>query len=359
MIKYTIILVLIWTNLSAQSPFDDFNVDNKKTNIHHLEDNIEFKIVNEDKNALISYGILRDNKLYFYDKDEKVVLLYTIDYQEDKFLSRDPLEAKYPEESPYIAMGVNPINNIDPDGREKVGVIGGPDNSYSNSNVNNFYDTGLLQFDNYLNDTQDSKEKVTMIFFNSFDNKAAVTNAFKEVAGDRNNFELVFINKADELTKYLNFGIFAPLKDNPRNSDPITSLSFFGHGRASTFEPGYEAGFLSTSDQIWDISQAKKLKASAFKDASIDIYSCRSAENADGQNTSLASTISVVTASQVTAWTVKTDYMNIYNPSPPVSWDSKVNWHLRKIIYDRKIVKADNLPKGVRNQNPIIFNKIN
>ena len=116
MIKYTIILVLIWTNLSAQSPFDDFNVDNKKTNIHHLEDNIEFKIVNEDKNALISYGVLRENKLYFYDKNENLILLYTLNDKEDKYLSRDPLESQFPQNSPYIFVSADPINKIDPDG---------------------------------------------------------------------------------------------------------------------------------------------------------------------------------------------------------------------------------------------------
>ncbi|MER3329906.1 MAG: hypothetical protein RIF34_10045, partial [Candidatus Kapaibacterium sp.] len=116
MIKYTIILALLCTNLTAQSPFDDFKDDDKKINIHQLEDNIEFKIVNEDRNSLISYGVLRENKLYFYDKNENLVLLYSLDDKEDKFLSRDPLESKFPHNSPYLFVSGDPINRIDPDG---------------------------------------------------------------------------------------------------------------------------------------------------------------------------------------------------------------------------------------------------
>lgn len=132
MIKYTIILILIWTNLTAQSPFDDFNENNKRINIHQLEDNIEFKIFNENKNDLISYGILRENKLYFYDKDENLVLLYTLDDKEDKFLSRDPKENSFVGLSPYTFGMNNPINFIDPNG-DSTFSVGDEQEKYSSS----------------------------------------------------------------------------------------------------------------------------------------------------------------------------------------------------------------------------------
>ncbi|MFA7325393.1 MAG: hypothetical protein WC121_01915 [Candidatus Kapaibacterium sp.] len=132
MIKYTILLALLYTNLTAQSPFDDFKDDDKIINIHQLEDNTEFKIVNEDRNSLISYGVLRENKLYFYDKNENLVLLYTLDDKEDKFLSRDPKEKSFVGISPYTFGMNNPISYIDPGG-DSTFSIGDEQDKYSTS----------------------------------------------------------------------------------------------------------------------------------------------------------------------------------------------------------------------------------
>lgn len=132
MIKYTIILALFCTNLTAQSPFDDFKDDNKKINIHQLEDNFEFKIVNEERNSLISYGVLRENKLYFYDNNENLVLLYTLDDKEDKYLSRDPKENSFVGISPYSFGMNNPISFIDPGG-DSTFSVGDEQDKYSSS----------------------------------------------------------------------------------------------------------------------------------------------------------------------------------------------------------------------------------
>ena len=132
MIKYTILLALLYTNLTAQSPFDDFKDDNKKINIHQLEDNIEFRIVNENKSDLISYGVLRENKLYFYDKNENLVLLYTIDEKEDKYLSRDPKENSFVGISPYSFGMNNPISFIDPGG-DSTFSVGNEQDKFSSS----------------------------------------------------------------------------------------------------------------------------------------------------------------------------------------------------------------------------------
>lgn len=132
MIKYTIILALFCTNLTAQSPFDDFKDDNKKINIHQLEDNFEFKIVNEERNSLISYGVLRENKLYFYDNNENLVLLYTLDDKEDKYLSRDPKENSFVGISPYSFGMNNPISYIDPGG-DSTFSVGDEQEKYSSS----------------------------------------------------------------------------------------------------------------------------------------------------------------------------------------------------------------------------------
>ena len=45
------------------------------------------------------------------------------DSRSGRFLSRDPLEFKYSAISPYVFVGNNPINAIDPDGREIKYVI--------------------------------------------------------------------------------------------------------------------------------------------------------------------------------------------------------------------------------------------
>lgn len=132
MIKYTIILIFLWTNLTAQSPFDDYKDYNKKINTHQLEDNIEFKIFNENKNDLISYGILRKNKLYFYDKDENLVLFYKIDEKEDKYLSRDPKEKSFVGISPYSFGINNPISYVDPGG-DSTFSVGDEQEKYSSS----------------------------------------------------------------------------------------------------------------------------------------------------------------------------------------------------------------------------------
>ncbi|MFA7327862.1 MAG: RHS repeat-associated core domain-containing protein, partial [Candidatus Kapaibacterium sp.] len=276
------------------------------------------------------------------------------DTENGRWWSRDPKETNFVSDSPYIMVGSNPISYIDPDGLEKVGVVGGPDDV--NANENNFYDTGLLQFDNYLDDTEETGEKVTMIFFNSSDNKKEISQAFSNVAGDRKNYDLIFVNTAQELTTYLNHGTVAPLKDNPRLKDPITSLSFFGHGRNSTFEPGYSNPFSSTTSQIWGINEAGKLKSSAFdKNACVYLFSCRAAENGDGLSINLAQKIFNVTNAEVIAWKSKTSYYDIYKLKPESTTEWLEGVVKNAIGVSREIRKADFLPKGLDGAKPLIF----
>jgi hypothetical protein len=64
----------------------------------------------------------------------------------EDFLSRDPLEFKYSAISPYVFVGNNPINAIDPDGREIKYVIrdknGNPTNVLTYRNSNFWYANG-------------------------------------------------------------------------------------------------------------------------------------------------------------------------------------------------------------------------
>jgi len=52
-------------------------------------------------------------------------------------LSVDPLAEKYPNINPYVYVGNNPINAIDPDGRDIIFVIGGSRYKYDGKNLYN------------------------------------------------------------------------------------------------------------------------------------------------------------------------------------------------------------------------------
>jgi hypothetical protein len=53
-----------------------------------------------------------------------------------RWLSPDPLAAKYPEMSPYVGMGNNPIIFVDPDGRYIFLVIGGETYRFTSEMIN-------------------------------------------------------------------------------------------------------------------------------------------------------------------------------------------------------------------------------
>src|SRR5690606_41135128 len=59
-----------------------------------------------------------------------------------RWMNVDPLEEKYPNESPYIYTGNNPVRFIDPDGRMAVDVLGDNDDWYENAS------TGELEWRN-------------------------------------------------------------------------------------------------------------------------------------------------------------------------------------------------------------------
>ena len=66
-------------------------------------------------------------KLTYYEAKNPLKVVYSKTLEERKsvqrFLSVDPLAAKYPHQSPYAAFNNNPIYYIDPDGKEGIGAV--------------------------------------------------------------------------------------------------------------------------------------------------------------------------------------------------------------------------------------------
>ena len=240
-----------------------------------------------------------------------------------RWLSVDPKASKYPYESPYVFVSNNPLIYIDPNGEEKIIVVGGGDNSPKAKDNNKFINSGLLQARNYANSIKGSGsgETVTILLnmkFVSGKQYQGMLKAMKVIEKETGvKVNMIGTFEGQSTTNYINSkspdrGILT----GSRTNDLITELSVFGHGYAqnnskngfstydqakktvnsepvSSFEPGHgtpgevwNANGPEHQKWSWGVIQAQSINSGAFAENSkIDFYSCNAAcPNGNGNN---------------------------------------------------------------------------
>lgn len=122
-IKTFLVVVAVATTTHiaiAQTPYDDFAPSNKKKEMLKLPE-VKFTVTSKDSGYII---FDKDNhSLTYYSKNDSIYGVYALAPNNYKWLSVDPEAKKYPSHSPYNFVTNNPLNAIDPDGRDVVFLI--------------------------------------------------------------------------------------------------------------------------------------------------------------------------------------------------------------------------------------------
>jgi len=269
-------------------------------------------------------------------------------HRQCRFKSIDPLAEKYAGMSPYAAFGLNPIMYVDPDGREKIVVIGGRDKAKYQFDEAKFWNAGLLQADNYLK--LSNKETVTILLISNNLSKSDIKFA-KAVFDNRysNNVNLTIANTDKQIINYINSKstLNSNISEN-RQKDQISEMSFFGHGLATL-------GFMGDYPEIDNesksygqnanigINDLKYINQNSFSNNSqINLFSCNSAtfDKKSEFDVSFAKAFSKASDSKVIGWAGKVDYgtSNIYNHNNSVYSNSN--------IFERGLMKMEHLTGG-------------
>lgn len=107
--------------VNAQDIFKKYGFDKEPLTLSNGRYNEFFK---NEKVVQIGTVLLNTetNKVIAFVDEENIENKYPSEYS-SRWLSIDPLAAKYPQNSPYIYVSNNPINAIDPDGRDGILVV--------------------------------------------------------------------------------------------------------------------------------------------------------------------------------------------------------------------------------------------
>jgi RHS repeat-associated protein len=204
-----------------------------------------------------------------------------LDMKTSLWLTVDPLAEKYPTESPYMYCGNNPIIYIDPDGREKIVVVGDQEGSPNSDRKNRDNNTGYKYKENsrhFLQAGLDSARKykknagdemVTMIIY-----KGQYTSdelKLYQEAGTKSGINVKVISDDADIIDYVNKKSEFAFSSSARDSDLITDFTYVGHGWTKSMLVG--GGSIFTSDGI----TPSDLNTKAFDvNANIFLNSCGS-----------------------------------------------------------------------------------
>lgn len=103
----------------AQTPYDNFAPEQSVKSMIELP-KTQFRVENTDSNSEISRVEFDKNtlSLNLLDEDDNVIKTLVFDPNEKKFLTMDPHAERYYSISPYAFNMNNPVNRVDPDGRD-------------------------------------------------------------------------------------------------------------------------------------------------------------------------------------------------------------------------------------------------
>jgi len=232
-----------------------------------------------------------------------------VDKSINRWLGVDEMANKYAMFSPYVNVLNNPLQVIDPDGRENI-VISGAEYDAKGRYKFNFIEAAIKQLKEYQK--QANEQTSWIVVTTGYSDKDI--EKFKAVADDL-GVNFVTVESKDELTNYLN----SKDKSNSevsegRLNDKVTDLSVFSHGHKNDFSFGYRQRGDKEKQLSYGIEDINKLKSDAFKNANICLYSCNAATNL-GNNASPWNSIAGVMALQLEANVIgfhgKTNYATI------------------------------------------------
>ncbi len=155
------------------------------------------------------------------------------DPQVSTWLSVDPLAEKYPSYSPYNYTLNNPINLIDPDGREGIVVSGSPGN---HKNREHFLVNGLYKAKAAKKHFQRKGETSTWIVYNDKENgyTQKQLDTYKAKA-EKAGITMMVVSDVDDIVDYVN----DKNGGDSRKNDQITSFYYVGHSTPGDLDVGY------------------------------------------------------------------------------------------------------------------------
>ncbi len=148
----------------------------------------------------------------------------------------DPLAGKYPNWSPYTYTFDNPINYIDPDGKEGIVISGQPG---GHKNKEHFLANGLDRAVKALDKRHSKSERVTWLVYNSTSKNGHDTNMLNEYKKKAEKLGINFkvMNSTSDIKDYINTK--GTGENKSRDKDQITSFYYIGHAIPGTLNPGY------------------------------------------------------------------------------------------------------------------------
>lgn len=240
----------------------------------------------------------RTNGLDWYDYGAR-----HMDAALGRFTTMDPLCEKYYGISPYAYCAGNPVNLVDPDGRENIVVVGSNNNNAEGSKLM-FINQGIAQI--RRNHNEYGSESNTMILFAAGYSENQIKETGKAIA--KYGATLKVVNSAQEFIDYVNTG-------NDRQNDLITNMTIFSHGLPGSIEFGYGFQDYALTYKL-DEGNVSKFSNSAFKGtaSSIMSFACRSGLGPSyglfdyDTGNSIAQQMANSTGAKVGAFLVRTDY---------------------------------------------------
>jgi RHS repeat-associated protein len=200
------------------------------------------------------------------------------------WLGVDKMTEKYPGESPYSYCSNNPVIFVDPDGNEKIVIVGNQGNSPNSDRedrkkntgykfgdgTRHFLQAGLDQARKYKKNAGD--ELVTMIIYKG-DYSDKELDVYK-TAAKKDGINVMVMSDDADVIDYVNkkkeWSLFGSTAE--RDADLISDFSFFGHGMpdelliggGSQFSAGIEGSDLNNSAFALDADIYLNACGSAF-----------------------------------------------------------------------------------------------
>jgi hypothetical protein len=149
----------------------------------------------------------------------------------------DPLASKYPSISPYIFCYDNPINVVDPDGREGIVVSGQAGDHLGREHfLVNGLSRSKAMASQYKKDG--NGETATWIIYNGggkggYD--AKTIEKYQQLAG-KAGVTVMVVSDASKIVDYVN----EKAGDDSRSEDLISKFSYIGHATPGDLDVGFE-----------------------------------------------------------------------------------------------------------------------